>query len=66
MLEGRLKGGGRRPPFLELQRDEGSEEWRRPGEKGRKQEGRGAQAQQGKRREKKPLEDGIGKEQKTG
>lgn len=46
---------GRRCPFLEPQGDESSEEWRRPGEKRRKQEGREERAQWGERREEKTL-----------
>lgn len=46
---------GRRCPFLEPQGDESSEEWRRPGEKGRKQEGREERARWGERREEKTL-----------
>lgn len=56
---------GKKHPFLEPQQDESSEEWR-PGERGRKQERRKECIARGKEREKKPLEDRIGKEQKTG
>lgn len=42
LAAGKAQGSmGRKCPFLEPQRDESSEEWRRPGERGRKQEGRG-------------------------
>lgn len=40
-VAGKAQGSmGRKCPFLEPQQDESSEEWRRPRERGRKQEGR--------------------------